>query len=66
MRFKSPPSNSFQVFAVTGVNTISFGIEAKEEATPGLLGFAVERVDPAGNERYIMMRTCYSSAAISA
>lgn len=54
MRFKSPQSNLFQVFAVSGVNTISFGIQASEEAKPGLLGFAVERIDPAKNERYIM------------
>ena len=54
MRFKSPSSNLFQVFAVTGVNTISFGINASEEAKSGLLGFAVERVDPAKNERYTM------------
>jgi phosphatidylserine/phosphatidylglycerophosphate/cardiolipin synthase-like enzyme len=54
MRFKSPKSKSFQVFAVSGVNTISFGIKASEEARDGLLGFAVERFDPAADERYIM------------
>lgn len=53
MRFKSK-SNKFQVFAITGVNTISFGIKASEQAKKGLLGFAVERVDPAANERYTM------------
>ena len=54
MRFKSPQSNLYQVFAVTGSNTVSFGIRASDEAKPGLLGFAVERIDPAKNERYIM------------
>ncbi|HEX9943601.1 MAG TPA: phospholipase D-like domain-containing protein [Thermoanaerobaculia bacterium] len=54
MRFKSPKSSSYQVFAVSGVNTISFGIQAGEKARRGLLGFAVERIDPTENERYIM------------
>jgi phosphatidylserine/phosphatidylglycerophosphate/cardiolipin synthase-like enzyme len=43
MRFKSPQTDGFQAFAVTGVNTISFGITATEDAKKGLLGFAVER-----------------------
>src|SRR5262245_18694274 len=43
MRFKSPQTDGFQAFAVTGVNTISFAISATEEAKKGLLGFAVER-----------------------
>ena len=54
MRFKSQPQSQFQVFAVSGVNTISFGIEAGEDARRGLLGFAVERINPAENERYFM------------
>jgi phosphatidylserine/phosphatidylglycerophosphate/cardiolipin synthase-like enzyme len=54
MRFKSPNSSSFQIFAVTGVNTISFGIKASPSARKGLLGFAVERIDPAADERYTM------------
>lgn len=54
MRFKSKPKKGFQVFAATGVNTISFGIQANEKAREGLLGFAVERVDPTEGERYIM------------
>ena len=48
MRFKSKKTGGFQVFAVTGVNTISFGIDATEAAKKGLLGFAVERKDPEG------------------
>jgi phosphatidylserine/phosphatidylglycerophosphate/cardiolipin synthase-like enzyme len=43
MRFKSPKTDGFQVFAVTGVHTASFAITATDEATEGLLGFAVER-----------------------
>ena len=54
MRFKSRQSKPFQVFAVSGVNTISFGIKADEKAKKGLLGFAVERIDPAADERYTM------------
>src|SRR5262245_30378300 len=54
MRSKSQKVNGFQVFAVTGVNTISFGIEADDEAHKGLLGFAVERTDPTENERFFM------------
>jgi hypothetical protein len=54
MRFKSPKSAAYQVFAVSGVNTISFGIQASETARLGLLGFAVERIDSVENERYFM------------
>jgi len=43
MRFKSRETDGFQVFAVSGVNTISFAITATEEAKQNLLGFAVER-----------------------
>jgi phosphatidylserine/phosphatidylglycerophosphate/cardiolipin synthase-like enzyme len=43
MRFKSPPTDGFQAFAVSGVNTISFAISATAGAKKGLLGFAVER-----------------------
>jgi phosphatidylserine/phosphatidylglycerophosphate/cardiolipin synthase-like enzyme len=54
MRFTSKQKNGFQVFAVSGVNTVSFGIEAAQAAREGLLGFAVERVDPQEQERYFM------------
>jgi phosphatidylserine/phosphatidylglycerophosphate/cardiolipin synthase-like enzyme len=54
MRFKSLSSGGYQVFAVSGVNTISFGIEASEQARSGLLGFAVERVDRATGTSYIV------------
>ena len=48
MRFKSASVAGFQVFAVTGTNTISFAINAVEAARPGLLGFAVERSEAGG------------------
>lgn len=54
MRFKSSSTGGYQVFAVSGVNTISFGIKTTEKARRGLLGFAVERVDPVADERYVM------------
>jgi phosphatidylserine/phosphatidylglycerophosphate/cardiolipin synthase-like enzyme len=54
MRFKSKPVDGFQAFAVTGPNTISFAFQASTAAKKGLLGFAVERVDPKENQRYVM------------
>jgi phosphatidylserine/phosphatidylglycerophosphate/cardiolipin synthase-like enzyme len=54
MRFKSRRNASGQVLAVTGTNTVSFAIAASDQARDGLLGFAVERVDPAtGTRRWI-------------
>lgn len=54
MRFRSEKTAVGQVFAVSGVNTISFAIDAAEATRQGLLGFAVERIDPAENQRYYM------------
>ena len=54
MRFKSRKTNGYQVFAVSGINTVSFGIDFKDADTRGLLGFAVERSDPAEKEKYFM------------
>jgi len=54
MRSKSQKVNGFQVFAVTGVNTISFAIDADAQARKGLLGFAVERADPTENEQFFV------------
>lgn len=54
MRFKSVKSQGFQIFAVSGTNTISFAIQASGTARKKLLGFAVERFDPKENERYFM------------
>lgn len=45
MRFKSDPVDGFEIFAVTGTNTVSFGIKASKAAKRGLLGFAVKRKD---------------------
>lgn len=52
MRFKSAVVGGYQVFAVAGINTVSFAIDATNADTAGLLGFAVERIDPVENERY--------------
>jgi phosphatidylserine/phosphatidylglycerophosphate/cardiolipin synthase-like enzyme len=54
MRFKSAKTGGYQVFAVSGTNTISFAIDAAKTRTEGLLGFAVERVDPQANQRYFV------------
>ena len=54
MRFRSGKVGDFEVFAISGVNTISFGIAADHAGRAGLLGFAVERFDPDENERYVM------------
>ena len=51
MRFKSSAVGGFQVFAVTGTNTISFAIQATDAAKKGLLGFAVERSHDGGPRR---------------
>ncbi|WP_110172438.1 hypothetical protein [Luteitalea pratensis] len=39
---------------MTGVNTISFAIDADTQARKGLLGFAVARADPTEDERFFM------------
>ena len=54
MRFKSKKADGYQVFAVSGTNTISFGIDVKDANTDGLLGFAVERSDSTEKQRYFM------------
>lgn len=54
MRFRSKIVGGYQVFAVSGTNTVSFGIDTSGADTKGLLGFAVERSDPAENERFFM------------
>lgn len=54
MRFKSRKTAGYQVFAVTGINTVSFAIDAQKANTDGLLGFAVERIDPVEKQRYYM------------
>jgi phosphatidylserine/phosphatidylglycerophosphate/cardiolipin synthase-like enzyme len=54
MRFKSDPVDGFCIYAVSGINTICFAIDATEVAKRGLLGFTVDRYDPAENERKTM------------
>jgi hypothetical protein len=54
MRFVSARRGGFRVYAVSGVNTVSFGISATAAARRGLLGFAVERIDPTEGERSVM------------
>src|SRR5215212_2103354 len=54
MRFKSAKVGGFQIFAVAGTNTVSFGIDFTQAAIAGLMGFAIEREDPTENERYYM------------
>jgi phosphatidylserine/phosphatidylglycerophosphate/cardiolipin synthase-like enzyme len=54
MRFRSKKVAAGQVFAVSGVNTISFAIVAGKRTKDGLLGFAVERIDPAEGEHFFM------------
>src|SRR5437870_12354023 len=53
MRFKSQ-SPGGKLCAVTGVNTVSFAVLATKKTKAGLLGFAVERIDPVADERYFM------------
>ena len=53
MRFRRTGSSG-TVAAVSGVNTVSFGVLPTDEVKDGLLGFAVERVDPAADERYYL------------
>ncbi len=47
-------AGGIRVFAVTGTNTVSFGIDANAASRAGLLGFAVERIDPTEDERFFM------------
>jgi phosphatidylserine/phosphatidylglycerophosphate/cardiolipin synthase-like enzyme len=54
MRFKSKRVSGYQIFAVTGTNTVSFAIDASGANVDGLLGFAVERIDRTENERYFV------------
>jgi phosphatidylserine/phosphatidylglycerophosphate/cardiolipin synthase-like enzyme len=54
MRFKSGSTDGFTVYAVSGVNTISFGIDATKEARKKLLGFEVQRVDSLEGQEYTM------------
>ncbi len=52
MRSRSASVGGFKVFAVAGTNTVSFGVSATKSSRKGLLGFAIERIDPAKSERF--------------
>jgi phosphatidylserine/phosphatidylglycerophosphate/cardiolipin synthase-like enzyme len=54
MHFKSKKTGGYVVYAVTGINTVSFAIDFTDADTTGLLGFAVERFDPTEDERYFI------------
>ena len=54
MRFKSKKIDGYTVYAVSGVNTISFAINFDGADTIGLLGFSVERLNLENNERHFM------------
>ncbi len=54
MRFTSKKTEGYVVYAVSGVNTISFAIDFADANTKGLLGFAVEREDLKNKERYFI------------
>ena len=54
MRFRSQPAGGYVIHAVSGVNTISFAIDAAGADTAGLLGFGVERLDPQADEQYFV------------
>lgn len=45
-------ADALQVHAIAGSYVVLLGIDLPEQATPGLLGFAIERSDPANEERY--------------
>ncbi len=54
MHFISRKTNGYKIYAVSGVNSVSFAIDFDDADTKGLLGFAVERHDRTENERYFM------------
>jgi phosphatidylserine/phosphatidylglycerophosphate/cardiolipin synthase-like enzyme len=54
MRFISKKTEGYTIYAVSGVNTISFAIDSTDANTSGLLGFAIERHDLKNNQRYFM------------
>lgn len=54
MRSRSSTVDGIRVSAVAGTNTVSFGLEVDASARAGLLGFAVERIDPARNEQFFV------------
>lgn len=53
MRFRSRAVAGVTVFAVAGVNSVSFGLRVSPGARTGLLGFAVQRRAPGAQYRYL-------------
>jgi phosphatidylserine/phosphatidylglycerophosphate/cardiolipin synthase-like enzyme len=54
MRYKSSKQGGYTIYAVAGLDVISFAIDFTGADTKGLLGFAVERHDLSENEKYFM------------
>lgn len=53
MRFKSRIVDKYRIYAVTGTNTVSFGIDYRNANTKGLLGFSVKRTYPDNTEHFM-------------
>jgi len=54
MRTKSDKTDGYIIYAVSGINTISFAIDFRDADTRGLLGFSVERINiKTGAKKYI-------------
>lgn len=54
MRAKSEKTDGYNIYAVSGTNTISFAIDFREANTSGLLGFAAERMNiKTGERKYV-------------
>lgn len=54
MRYKSKKLKGYTVYAVAGMDVVSFAIDFSGAGTKGLLGFAVERHDMTEDEKYFM------------
>src|SRR5215211_613503 len=54
MRFRSARGGGGRIFAVSGVNTISFAVVAGPQLRRDLLCFAVERIDPEKGEAFFV------------
>jgi len=53
MRFKSKIVDNYRIYAVSGTNTVSFGIDYTKANTKGLLGFSVKRTYPGDTEHFL-------------
>jgi phosphatidylserine/phosphatidylglycerophosphate/cardiolipin synthase-like enzyme len=64
MRYSSESVGGVQVFAVSGTNTVAFGVSANANARTGLLGFAIERKDtPKGKPHWLRGYKVFPSSA---